>query len=113
MFKQIIIIRKDLNMDVGKMVAQGAHASIGAFMESDEKTRNLWLKEGAKKIILKVNDLKELKEIEKNIRKIKAPYFLVADAGLTQLESGTVTALGIGPVEEKLIDKITGKLKLL
>ena len=64
-------------------------------------------------LILKVDDLKQLKEMEKEIKKERIPCFLVRDAGLTQLKPGTVTALGIGPVEEKRIDKITGKLKLL
>jgi len=47
------------------------------------------------------------------VKNAKLPHFLVKDAGLTQLKVGTITCLGIGPSEEKKIDKITGKLKLL
>uniref|UniRef100_UPI001CA5CF60 aminoacyl-tRNA hydrolase n=1 Tax=Clostridioides difficile TaxID=1496 RepID=UPI001CA5CF60 len=32
--KQVIIIRKDLKMPKGKMVAQGSHASLGAILET-------------------------------------------------------------------------------
>lgn len=35
--KQIIILRKDLNMRKGKMVAQGAHASMGAILSIAKK----------------------------------------------------------------------------
>jgi PTH2 family peptidyl-tRNA hydrolase len=31
--KQVIIIRKDLNMRKGKMIAQGAHASMKAIFD--------------------------------------------------------------------------------
>jgi PTH2 family peptidyl-tRNA hydrolase len=31
--KQVIVMRKDLNMRKGKMVAQGAHASMKVMME--------------------------------------------------------------------------------
>ena len=31
--KQVIVMRKDLNMRKGKMVAQGAHASIAIVLE--------------------------------------------------------------------------------
>ena len=36
--KQVIVLRKDLNMRKGKMVAQGAHASMGAILGQAKKT---------------------------------------------------------------------------
>ncbi len=113
MYKQVIILRKDLDMDKGKMVSQGAHAAVGALRKINDDVISEWESEGSKKIVLKVSNLKELKEVENNLKKVKIPYFLVKDAGLTQIKPGTVTALGVGPIEEKKIDKITGKLKLL
>ncbi|MEM5855774.1 MAG: aminoacyl-tRNA hydrolase, partial [Candidatus Aenigmatarchaeota archaeon] len=69
--------------------------------------------EGSKKVVLKVEDEKELMKIYKKVKKEGIPCFLVKDAGLTQLDPNTPTALGIGPAEEHKIDRITGKLKLL
>lgn len=37
----------------------------------------------------------------------------IADAGRTQIASGSHTVLGIGPAPKSVIDQITGKLKLL
>jgi PTH2 family peptidyl-tRNA hydrolase len=112
MLKQVILIRKDLKMGTGKAVAQGCHASVGAVMKCSKKIVEKWVKEGGKKVVLKV-DMKELTETLKKVKADRIPHFLVIDAGLTQVEPGTVTALGIGPVEGEKIDRITGKLKLL
>lgn len=113
MYKQIIILRKDLEMGKGKIITQCIHAAIGAMRKIEGKVVGKWGKEGGKKIVLKVNDLQELKKVEEKLKKAKISYFLVKDAGLTQLKRGTITVMGIGPVEETKIDKITGKLKLL
>ena len=111
--KQVIILRKDLKMSVGKQISQACHASIAAFIKTDKELREKWINGGMKKIILKVSSEKELKDFVKMAKKEKLPCALISDAGLTQIESGTLTALGLGPSDDKKIDKITGKLKLL
>jgi len=111
-FKQVILVRTDLKMGKGKIATQACHASVGALRLADENIVEGWEK-FAKKVVLKVKDEKELMKFYKKAKEEKFPCFLVRDAGLTQLEPGTVTALGIGPVEEKKINKITGRLKLL
>ncbi|MFA9261866.1 MAG: aminoacyl-tRNA hydrolase [Undibacterium sp.] len=40
------------------------------------------------------------------------PVYLCCDAGRTQVDPGTPTALAIGPYYADAIDKITGGLKL-
>jgi len=112
MYKQVIILRKDLKWDEGKRIAHAIHAAIGALKLVAKKAIHEWEKEGAKKVVLKVENLRKLRNIEKKLKENKIPYFLVRDAGKTQLRKGTITAMGIGPIEEDRIDKITGKLKL-
>jgi PTH2 family peptidyl-tRNA hydrolase len=111
--KQAILIRTDLKMDKGKMCSQAAHASIAAFLKTDRNIREEWVNEGMKKVVLKAAGEKEIKEYLKLAKKDKLPCALINDAGLTQIEPGTITALGIGPDKDEKIDKITSKLKLL
>jgi len=111
--KQAILIRTDLKMGKGKMAAQCAHASIGAYLKAKKYSKNKWIKEGMKKVVLKISGEKEIKNFYKLAKKEKLPCSLIRDAGLTQIKTGTITALGIGPGNNKKIDKITGKLKLL
>jgi PTH2 family peptidyl-tRNA hydrolase len=113
MYKQVIVVRKDLEMGKGKIATHVAHGSLGSAENVDRKILEKWRDEGAKKIVLKVDNLKELNSLYKKVKAAKLPYCLVRDAGLTQLKTGTTTALGIGPVKEEEVDKITGKLKLL
>ena len=111
--KQVIVIREDLKMGKGKIAAQASHASLLAFLKAGILKRKKWLKEGMKKVVLKVSSEKEILELYKKAKQKKLPSALIKDAGLTQIPPGTITALGIGPAEEKKIDEITGKLKLL
>lgn len=111
--KQVIIIRQDLGMSTGKLAAQACHASLGAYQKAGRKAKREWEAGGAKKVVLGCEDLKELKELERKALKLKLPATLITDAGLTELSPGTITALGIGPAEETVIDKITGSLRLI
>jgi PTH2 family peptidyl-tRNA hydrolase len=111
--KQAILIRTDLKMGKGKLCSQCCHASISAFLKTDKDVREEWINEGMKKVVLKVSGEKEIKEYLKLAKKEKLHCALINDAGLTQIEPGTITALGIGPDKDEKIDKITGKLRLL
>ncbi len=111
MYKQAIVVRKDLGMSPGKTAAQVAHASVGAWKNADRKVSGAWESEGAKKVVLQVGDREELLEIKERAGKL--PTCLVKDAGMTELSPGTITCLGIGPAREEEIDRITGSLKLL
>ncbi|MDK2790855.1 MAG: peptidyl-tRNA hydrolase, family [Methanothermococcus sp.] len=116
MYEQVIIIRNDLKMGKGKIAAQACHASIESFIHAQKICPNIvkeWLRSGQKKVVLKVNSEKELLEVFKNANIEGLPCSLIRDAGRTQLEPGTITAVGIGPEKEDNINKITGKLKLL
>ena len=113
MYKQVIVFRRDIKIGKGKLASHCAHASLGAMKKAESGIVEKWEGEGAKKVVLRVNEIKELRDIYKKSKKSKLPCFLVKDAGLTQLKKGTITCLGIGPAEEKKINKITGKLKLL
>jgi len=111
--KQIIIMRGDLPISRGKIAAQACHASIGSYKHADERKIKKWEQEGGKKVVLKVSDLEELFEYYEMVKATDLPYFLVTDAGHTELPESTVTCLGIGPDEDEKIDKITQDLKLL
>jgi PTH2 family peptidyl-tRNA hydrolase len=115
-YKQVILIRTDLKMGTGKKCAQSCHASISSADLVRIRNKEVWKKwknAGQKKVILRVSGMEELKEIVLKLEKNNIPYFLIKDAGLTQLAPGTTTALGIGPAVSESLDKITGDLKLL
>jgi PTH2 family peptidyl-tRNA hydrolase len=111
--KQAIIIRTDLKMDKGKIAAQAAHASLGAVKKARKSDIALWERQGGKKIVLKVGSLRALKSLYRKAKSDRLPCFLVRDAGLTQVEGGSLTTVGIGPTADRKVDKIIKNLKLL
>ncbi len=111
-----ILVRTDLKMSRGKMVAQGAHAAVGAALIcKDQKPDifNSWYAQGAAKIALKVNSETEMIELVKKADSLGLITYIVEDMGLTEVPPGTKTAAAIGPGPESKIDQVTGKLKLL
>jgi len=114
--KQTIVIRNDLNLKAGKLSVQVAHASVTSALLCKEKKRQ-WFKEwidfGQKKVVLEVKNLNELLALHKKATTLKIPCALIRDAGLTEVPPGTVTALGIGPAPEEIINKVTGSLPLV
>jgi len=115
-YKMVIAVRVDVPMSVGKTAAQVAHAAVELVLKNYSKNKKVldnWIYEGQKKVVVKVNNLDELYLISKKAEELNVPYSIITDRGLTEIEPGTITCIGIGPDEEKILDKITGSLKLL
>jgi PTH2 family peptidyl-tRNA hydrolase len=115
-FKQVIAVRIDLKMSPGKMAAQVAHASLSAAEVARRNSTvwyNAWKEGGQKKVVVKVADEEEIIRLLEVTKISKLPWYIVNDAGLTELPPGTTTTLGIGPSPNELIDEVTGHLKLL
>lgn len=128
--KQVILMRTDLNMRKGKMVAQGAHASLAVFMHTvtfmseDDGTlvarfpvspvAHAWLTGAFRKICLGVSSEAELVALFEQARELGLPCALLRDNGLTEFKNiPTYTAVAIGPALDTEIDPVTQHLKPL
>lgn len=110
--KQAIVVRGDLDMGVGKLAVQVAHASLSAYEKADREARRAWTRESQKKVVLEADDEPTLHHLKEVAEANGLPTALIRDAGHTQLEPGTVTTLGIGPGGDDRIDEVTGDLPL-
>lgn len=125
--KQVIVMRRDLNMRKGKMIAQGAHASMKVLLEQmvvgpEEGKRTLWASDAMRdwldylftKVCVQVGSETELLAVYEAAQKAGLPCALIVDAGLTEFGGvPTKTCCAIGPAYPDKIDPITGHLKLL
>jgi len=110
--KQVIAARTDIGMGTGKLAAQVAHASLNAYEYADDRAVRQWKDEGQTKVVVKVGSERELYELSEEAKRAGLPTGLISDAGRTQLEPGTPTALAIGPAPDADVDQITGDLSL-
>ena len=110
--KQAIVIRKDIKLGKGKMAAQAAHASLEAYRKASFVNKKIWEIHGQKKVVLKIENEKEMTDLYSKAKKEKLKAVLIRDAGKTEIPAGTITALAIGPEKDEKIDRLTGHLKL-
>lgn len=113
--KQIIVMRKDLGMPAGKMVAQGAHASLGAVLEYRDDPRVVeWLAGSFTKVCVRVESEDALIALWHKAIDAKLPTALITDNGKTVFHGVlTTTCCAIGPATAEELAPITGELKLL
>jgi len=110
--KQAIVARADIGMGEGKLAAQVAHASLMAYEDTGRQARSEWKGSGQKKVVLEVAGEDALFRLADDAERKGLPNAIVRDAGHTQLEPGTVTALAVGPAADDRIDAVTGDLSL-
>lgn len=133
--KQVIVVRKDLNMRKGKIAAQVAHASMGVILGAMRKTtivgpshtetiRTLplmnsnpmseWLDGQFTKIVVYVNSEQELRDLSVRCIQECTRHCLITDSGKTEFHGvPTMTCLAVGPDTEANVDRITLGLPLL
>lgn len=112
-YKQVIIIRKDLEMRKGKFVAQGAHAARGAAINASHEIVSRWERQGETKIVVGITGKENLLSLYNEARSEGLPCKIVRDAARTEFDEEKLTAVAIGPAEGGEVDKHTGNLKLL
>jgi PTH2 family peptidyl-tRNA hydrolase len=119
-YKMALVVRTDLGMGKGKIAAQCGHAASRLTLEClqihDFTDRLMaWLQDQPPemKIVLKIGSEKELLELAEQCLKLDLLHTVIADAGHTQVEPGSITVLGIGPDTNERIHAVVGHLKLL
>jgi PTH2 family peptidyl-tRNA hydrolase len=131
MVKQVIVIRRDLNMRRGKEIAQGSHASM-AFLTTRilRCLKNIWhlwrlvtirlsaaeiqwILNSFAKICCQVSSKKELLAVYETAKAAGLEAHLIVDSGKTEFNGiPTETCIAIGPDHAERLDPITGHLKL-
>ena len=53
--KQAIVGNESLKLPRGKLAAQVAHASVGAFIEASQEAKQAWVHSGMAKVVLKAD----------------------------------------------------------
>jgi PTH2 family peptidyl-tRNA hydrolase len=125
--KQVIVMRKDLHMRKGKMIAQGAHASLkvvldagrldpgtAAFTIALDPAMAAWLGGRFTKVCVSVDSEAALDAIVARARAAGVPCALIVDSGATEFHGvPTKTCCAVGPAWVDAVDAITGGLPLL
>lgn len=124
--KQVIVVRRDLNMRKGKIAAQVAHASM-AFLtkgmmgsDADELRVHLtpeqkaWLSSGFAKVVCYVENQHDLYLLIGRARGNNLTVHEVVDSGRTEFHGvPTLTCVALGPHRVEAFEGVSDMLPLL
>jgi len=135
--KQVIVIRKDLNMRKGKIAAQVAHAAMKVFFDrmifteqlSHNATKKIevakigpitpemkkWMVGAFTKVVVSVNSEEEIYDLAKRATDLDILlHAVIIDSGFTEFHGNkTTTCIALGPDKSKKIDELTRDLPLI
>ena len=114
--KLVLVVNDELGMSAGKIAAQCSHATLAVYQSLGPNHRAVlkrWESEGQKKIALKCRTTGELRKLAEASKARGIPYYVVEDAGRTQVAAGSCTVIAIGPAPESAVNTVTGALRLL
>ena len=116
-----LIVRQDLKMGKGKAAAQCSHATLALYKKitnpnldsyNPEMVRRWEYGNGTAKITLQVPNQEEMDMLYAKAISLGINAYIVHDAGRTQIAAGSATVLGLGPAPKRILDDVTGDLKL-
>jgi len=111
---QYIVVRTDLDMSPGKVIAQCCHATRGFMIDHElTETEQAWFDNSHPTIVIKVKSEEKLLAIVKQAKENNIMCHLVTDEGRTELNGSTNTCLALGPDKKSLLQPITKRLQLL
>lgn len=122
--KQVIVVRKDLNMKKGQLAAHVAEASIKFLTDNNESVRGdeltiklnpeeaIWLNEGFSKIVLGIDSKDALQDLlfRAELDGIEA-YPIVVSSPSEFNGDKTLVCAAFGPATSQDLSKVIGKLK--
>jgi len=114
--KMVLIVRTDLKMKPGDISCQCAQATLACYKALQDKNPKLvrhWEVTGQAKIALKGRSEEQLMELEAIAKSLNLCARAVHDEELTKKAEGSRTVLAIGPAPIKLVNEVTGELRLL
>ncbi len=133
--KQVIVVRKDVKMPAGKILAQVSHASMATILHlvktttaNGIETRSFtlnptndvdravqeWLDGSFTKVVVGVETEDELLQLYADAEALGIPCSKIVDSGRTVFNGiPTLTCCAFGPAYSDVLHGLTGHLKLL
>ncbi|KAM0792874.1 hypothetical protein ACM66B_002637 [Microbotryomycetes sp. NB124-2] len=114
--KLVLVVRTDLGMTKGKIAAQCGHATLACYksmIKSNPDVVRHWERTGQAKVAVKCESEDDLLMLQATAKSLGVCARSIQDAGRTQVEPGSTTVLGIGPAPVRVVNQVTGHLKLL
>ena len=124
--KQVIVVRKDLQMRKGKIAAQVAHAAMKFLVDNNEAERGdeviikltpseaMWLTGSFAKVVVGVDSEDALQDLIFQAELADIEVHPIVDEGRTEFNGvPTLTCAAFGPCSSDELDRITGNLKLI
>lgn len=117
--KMVFVVNATLDMGIGKIAAQVAHAALGLYrqlLEEQDAYGEMvlyWEQSGESKVVVKATGGEtQIKELQQKAKSLRLPFYVVCDAGRTEVKPGSVTVIAIiGKVTD--VNQVTGSLPLL
>jgi len=112
-----LVVRGDIEMPLGKALAQAGHAFVGVIEEASSMAYPelpAYLADSAQgKIAIKAKNLDALLRATSECQAVGLPVYVVRDAGRTVFAEPTITCAAIGPVRRGALPPFVRRFQLM